>query len=78
MFKIINQDTTWWSPKPNAVIDARDIAGLGVVPSNPDWSTHDYTLHVYLTGAATDDKREFHYVSLEELNEVLDFMLDEE
>ena len=72
----LNDQTTWWSPKPNIVIDARDIASLSVmyVPllnaeGGPS-KAYNVTLHVYLTGTS-QDKREFNYVSFEELNAVL-------
>lgn len=73
---IVHPDgTTWWQPKPNAVIDARDLAGLGIVQTTSQ-STGDnhFSLHVYLTGASTDDKREFSYNTLEELNTVLEVL----
>lgn len=66
MFEI-HEETTWWSPTKHTVIDARDIALLGVVKGQ---STETYTLHVTLSGA--DDKREFFFNSLEELNSIIE------
>jgi hypothetical protein len=60
----VNEQALWWCPKPQTAIDPRELALLGVV-GGPE----SFTLHVYLTGS--DDKREFHYVSLEDLNAVL-------
>lgn len=65
MFKI-HPETTWWSPANHTVIDARDIALLGVVKGQ---STESYTLHVIFTGS--DYNREFFYNNLEELNTAL-------
>lgn len=68
---IVHPETTWWQPRPNAVIDARDIAGLGTVVMESTTGTKNYMLNVYLSGASTDDKREFSYTSLDDLNEAL-------
>lgn len=68
----IEEGTTWWQPKPNAVIDGRDLAGLGVVVTTSTEGRKDYMLNVFMSGARTEDKREFHYVTLEELNAVLE------
>ena len=65
MFEI-KEETTWWSPAKHTVIDARDIALVGVVKG---LSSDSYTLHVTLTGS--EDKREFHFNNLEELNQTL-------
>ena len=65
----VHEDTTWWSPSKNTVIDARDISMLGVVKGV---STESYSLHVFLTGAGTEDKKEFSYNNLEDLNAVID------
>lgn len=63
MFEI-HEETTWWSPVKHTVIDARDIAMLGVVKG-----TDCYFLHVVLSGVT--DKREFNYPNLEELNSAI-------
>jgi hypothetical protein len=65
MFEI-KEETTWWSPQKHTVLDARDIALMGVVKG---MNTDTYTLHITLTGA--EDKKEFHYGSLADLNTVL-------
>lgn len=73
----IEAGTTWWSPIPNTVIDARDIASVTVtyipILSSDSGVPHrkeSYLLHIYLTGATTE-KREFNYVSLEAMNAAL-------
>lgn len=76
----INPDSTahWWRVKPNALIDPSKVAGMGVVSfarvTTGTTVEHDYTLHLFMDGASTDDKREFGYSSLKELNDVLAFV----
>lgn len=71
-FNVHPDGTTWWQVKPNVVIDARDLAGLGVVQMTLQGGANHFMLNVFLTGAATEDKREFNFNTLEELNTALE------
>lgn len=67
MFKIDDR-TTWWSPSPELVIDARDLVKIEVLPSPTLDGGTAYRMFVLLTDSQTLDLM---YPNLEKLNSTL-------
>ncbi|MEI6388731.1 MAG: hypothetical protein WCQ50_19115 [Spirochaetota bacterium] len=67
MFKI-DDKTTWWSPKPGIVLDARDLVRLDVGRYRQGDDSYAYELTIHLTNS---EVMNFLYVNLDSINDIL-------